>query len=108
MQNFRFLVLIRSRDGLPDLPGGHLERGEGVEQGLVRELREETQLVVGNLHPINQWILPIKAGIQLTGMTFCCDFLAGSVTLSDEHRAFYWQDLVNINQFTPMEWVQGF
>ena len=32
-------------------------------------------------------------------MTFCCELLAGSVTLSDEHRAFYWQDLAKINQY---------
>ena len=108
VHNFRFLVLVRRRDGLLDLPGGHLEVGEGVEQGLIREVREETQLVVVNLHPINQWILPTRAGIRLAGMTFRCELLAGNVTLSDEHKAFYWQDLTNINQFTPKIWVKGY
>ena len=49
VHNYKFLVLVRSRDGLLDLPGGHLEVGEGVEQGLIREVREETQLEVKNL-----------------------------------------------------------
>jgi 8-oxo-dGTP pyrophosphatase MutT (NUDIX family) len=106
--NFSFLVLIRGRDGLPDLPGGHLEVGEGVEQGLIREVREETQLVVGNIHPINQWILPTRSGIRLAGMTFRCELLAGSVILSDEHKTYYWQDLSEIYNFRPEIWVQGF
>jgi 8-oxo-dGTP pyrophosphatase MutT (NUDIX family) len=106
--NFSFLLLFRSRDGLPDLPGGHLKVGEGVEQGLIREVREETKLEVKNLVPINQWILPTKAGIRLSGMTFYCELLAGSVTMSDEHNAYYWQDLSEIYNFTPEIWVQGF
>jgi 8-oxo-dGTP pyrophosphatase MutT (NUDIX family) len=108
VHNSRFLVLVRSRDKLLDLPGGHLETGEGVEQGLIRELREETQLVVGNLAPVNRWILQTRAGICLAGMTCRCELLAGSVTLSSEHKAYYWQDLDKISQFTPKEWVQGF
>ena len=108
VNTFKFLALVRSRDGLLDLPGGHLEVGETIEQGLMREVGEETQLVVGNIHPINQWILPTKAGIRLAGMTFVCRPLAGSVTLSDEHTAYYWLDLSEIYNFTPKIWVQGF
>ena len=108
VHTFKFLALVRSRDGLLDLPGGHLEVGETIEQGLMREVGEETQLVVGNLHPINQWILPTKAGIRLSGMTFRCEQLAGSVTLSDEHMAYYWLDLSEIYNFKPRYGFKGF
>jgi ADP-ribose pyrophosphatase YjhB (NUDIX family) len=51
---FKFLVLVRRKDGLLDLPGGPLERGEGVCQGLVREVSEETRLVVARPQPFNR------------------------------------------------------
>jgi len=104
---FKFLVLVRRKDGLLDLPGGNLERGEGVCQGLVREVSEETGLVVGRPHPINQWSLPTCKG-TLNGMTFCCDYKQGRVVLSPEHKEYFWQDLKNINHFTPRIWVHGF
>jgi 8-oxo-dGTP pyrophosphatase MutT (NUDIX family) len=106
--NFKFLVLIRRKDGLLDLPGGHLEKGEGVWEGLFRELSEETSLVVGMPEAINQWTLLSKNGVSIIGMTFFCDLIEGRVVLSQEHKAFYWQDLDKINQFTPPEWVIGF
>lgn len=52
-QGDRFLILLRvaERNGKPnafaevwDFPGGRLEKDEDPEQGLVREVKEETQL----------------------------------------------------------------
>ena len=106
VKDFKFLVLIRSKDGLLDLPGGKLEKGEGVCQGLVREVSEETGLVVGRPYPINQWSLPTRKD-TLDGMTFCCEYKKGSVILSQEHTDYFWQDLKNIHHFTPWIWVHG-
>ena len=41
----KFLVLVKPNAQV-DLPGGHLEKGEGACQGLIREVSEETGLVV--------------------------------------------------------------
>ncbi len=101
----KFLVLVRRKDGRFDLPGGKLEESEGVCQGLVREVSEETGLVGGRPDPVNQWILPTGKGNALTGMTFCCDYKQGRVVLSNEHTDYFWQNLEQINQFTPQEWV---
>jgi 8-oxo-dGTP pyrophosphatase MutT (NUDIX family) len=104
---FKFLVLIRSEDGLLDLPGGKLEKGENVCQGLVREVTEETGLVFERPEAVNRWSLPTAKGTS-TGMTFCCDYKHGSVVLSQEHTDYFWQDLKFINYFTPQTWVDGF
>ena len=107
VKDFTFLVVVRGKDGLPDLPGGRLERGEGITQGLVREVSEETGLVVARPEPRNQWSLPTRKG-TLDGMTFCCDYKGGSVVLSQEHTDYFWQDLDKINHFTPQTWIRGF
>jgi 8-oxo-dGTP pyrophosphatase MutT (NUDIX family) len=104
---FKFLVLVRRKDGLLDLPGGHLERGEGVCQGLVREVSEETGLVVARPQPFNRWSLPTSEGV-LNGMTFCCDYKQGRAVLSHEHTEYFWQDLRNVNYFTPQSWIRRF
>ena len=104
---FKFLILVRSEDGLPDLPGGKLEEGEGVIQGLVREVSEETDLVFERPAPINRWSLPTSEGV-LNGMTFCCDYKQGSVVLSHEHTDCFWQDLDKISQIPNLQCVKGF
>ena len=104
---FKFLVLVRSKDGLLDLPGGHLEKDEGVSEGLLREVSEETGLLVARPQPFNRWSLPTCQG-TLTGMTFCCEYKQGRVVLSQEHTDYFWQDLKYIDYFTPQTWVDGF
>mgnify|MGYP000968010150 CR=1 FL=1 len=37
------LLFVRERDGVWDFPGGGLEHGEGLEEALRREFREEVQ-----------------------------------------------------------------
>ena len=101
---FKFLVLVRRNDGLLDLPGGKLERGEGVGQGLVREVSEETGLVVGWAVPVKRWILQTGKG-ALNGMTFFCEYKKGRVNLSREHTHYFWLDLKYIKYFTPRIWV---
>ena len=48
----RVLVTVRAKDpgkGTLDLPGGFIEPGESVDQGLVREVKEELNLDIFNL-----------------------------------------------------------
>ena len=101
---FKFLVLVRRKDGLLDLPGGKLEEGEGVCQGLVREVSEETGLVFERPEPVNRWIFPTAKGM-LNGITFCCEYKKGRVILSREHTHYFWQGLKFIKSFTPQIWM---
>jgi 8-oxo-dGTP diphosphatase len=75
-----------------DLPGGHLRKGEGEKEGLVRELAEETGL--SPLHVPN-WFL-------LTGHTrfFIIQDWKGTFKLSDEHQDYEWIDLSETTNFS--------
>jgi 8-oxo-dGTP pyrophosphatase MutT (NUDIX family) len=106
VKDFKFLVLVRSKDGRLDLPGGNLKKGEGVCQALLREISEETGLVVETPVSINQWIIPTGKGMS-NGMTFCCDYKQGRVVLSQEHTEYFWQSLEVIDNFTPRAWTMG-
>ena len=107
LKYFRLLVLIRRKDGFPDLPGGHLESSEAACQSLFREVPEETGLVVRWTVPIKRWVLQAGKG-ALNGMTFFdSEYKKGRVVLSQEHTDYFLQDLGELNQFTPKPWVQG-
>ena len=54
----RVLLTVRARDpakGMLDLPGGFTDPGEGIEDGLRRELREELGVEVGPLAYLGSW-----------------------------------------------------
>lgn len=49
----KVLVQVRNKndwDGI-SFPGGHVEKGESVVQSVIREVQEETGLVISNLQP---------------------------------------------------------
>lgn len=93
-------VLLRSRslfllrrartgyfDGFYALPGGHLQRGEGVVDCAIRELQEETGIAVepGQVRPAA--VLPYRSGDQ-QGIDFImmCRSFAGEPYLAEPDR----------------------
>ncbi|GAC1401217.1 MAG: hypothetical protein NVS4B12_10960 [Ktedonobacteraceae bacterium] len=66
-----------------NLPGGGLEIGETVEEGVCREVREETGLVVEVDHLVGVYSKPQKQEIVLT---FLCRTLGGTLTSTEESR----------------------
>ena len=48
------LVRITESDNKYDLPGGHMEEGETPEQTAIREVKEETGIIVSNLTDIGK------------------------------------------------------
>jgi 8-oxo-dGTP diphosphatase len=78
-----------------DVPGGRIESGEMVRDGLKREVEEESGLDVRPGH-----ILGIFDGFpEIQGekchvirVYFLCEAKSGDVVLSDDHDAFDWVD----------------
>jgi len=85
------LLLRRARTGYLDgwyaLPGGHLERGEGVVDAVVRECREETGLELDPRNVKALAVLPyLTDGQQGVNLLFTCRTFAGEARLAEPER----------------------
>ncbi|MBZ6078185.1 NUDIX hydrolase [Microvirga puerhi] len=76
-----------------DLFGGHVEPGEGLEEALVRELREELDIAVTRFRPAAPAMVdpnPAANG-QKTYHSYLIEAWTGHVTnASDEHTKIAW------------------
>lgn len=97
----RLLLLHRRADlavapGLWDMPGGGVEVGEGLEDSLVREVREETGFTVRVGRPIHAEVVRTRfvSGRELVVAVVyyrCSTPAAGSPRLdSEEHTEYAW------------------
>lgn len=93
----KILVTRRSlnneyKPGLWDVPGGKIEAGETVEEGLRREIREESNLEV-HIRKI-EYAYTNLDGLpksQYVILVYVCDYKSGEVSLSpEEHDAYRW------------------
>lgn len=93
-QRGRTLLLQYDADhGWWAFPGGRLREGESPEEGLRREVREETGLSVEVVQPVLTRTFEWDGEPKL-GIAYPCRLTDGSepeaVELSDEHRAHRW------------------
>lgn len=89
-------LLIQRRDNQHwEPPGGVLELGESIEDGLLREVREETGLDVepAGLTGVYK---NMKRGI--VALVFRCKITGGQLTVNDEAIAFRWSGEVEIRE----------
>lgn len=88
-----------------DLPGGGVHYFERSEEGLLREIKEETDLIVDIKTPFSLYDI-IKPHIHLCIFTYVCVYQSGEVVLSAEHDAYYWLTLEELNQYDIPKWLR--
>ena len=82
---------MKKHAGEWDLPGGHIIEGEDIEDGLLREVWEETSLKIKN---------PVKLHSNGNDTYYMADLPDTEIKLSDEHtehKMFSLEDLKNLN-----------
>jgi 8-oxo-dGTP diphosphatase len=81
-------LLIQRRDNQRwEPPGGVLELGESIEDGLRREVREETGL---DIEPIALTGVYKNMPRGIVALVFRCKPTGGTLTANDEAAAFQW------------------
>ena len=83
-----------------DLPGGKLEWGENPEEGLQREIQEETGLSLINLQIYDVFSLIDVDGEFWTFLAYHCKTDSNQITLSFEHNEYKW---VSREEFLQLE-----
>jgi len=89
----KFLIIKRSENAKNyplhwDLPGGKLEHGETPKEGLVREVMEETNLVVKVKNPFFSYLE--TQGVFAYVVVYECELISGKLKLSHEHGEYKW------------------
>lgn len=83
----RALAVQRRDNGQWEPPGGVLELGETIPEGLVREVFEETGLTV-EPETVTGVYKNMKVGV--VAIVFRCHMIGGDLRTSDETTAFAW------------------
>lgn len=91
----KVLIVKRALDdahkpGIWEPVGGRLEPGENPFIGLKREVKEETNLDVEVLNPLDVAHFMREDGQNITMILFLCKALNDSVKLTEEHIEFEW------------------
>ena len=91
-------LLVQRRDNHRwEPPGGVLELGESIDDGLRREIREETGLEIEPV-ALTGVYKNMKHGI--IALVFRCKATAGEPGTSDETEAFRWADEAEVSALT--------
>jgi|ETN02SMinimDraft_4_1059925.scaffolds.fasta_scaffold121767_2 ADP-ribose pyrophosphatase YjhB (NUDIX family) len=92
----KFLILKRSADDKNrpncwDFPGGNLEFGENAMEALKREIKEESNLSVKNIKPL-QVISEKdkKKNLFWVRIGYTSEYSGGEVKISEEHNDYKW------------------
>lgn len=107
----RVLLVRRGKEpgqGLWSIPGGELNWGETLQEGVVREVREETGLVVQveSLAGITEVRFPAEdpnPQFHYVLIDFFCTLLSGDLACSDDAVEAAWFDLSQLDKLPTTE-----
>ena len=91
------------------IPGGHIELGEGMEEALKREVKEETGFEVHSLE-----LLSLKDSLESKDLDkhfifidYLCRTDSYQVDLNDEADLYEWADLAEIENYDLGQFVNS-
>jgi 8-oxo-dGTP diphosphatase len=87
------MLLLQRPTGTWEPPAGRLNGGEGFEEGAVRELYEETGLLVAPQRILATWVGEAPSGNLLAAVTYIGRTREGEISLSHEHLGYRWVTL---------------
>jgi len=87
------MLLLQRPTGTWEPPAGRLSTGEGFEDGAVRELYEETGLLVAPQRILATWVGEAPSGNLLAAVTYIGRTRQNEVHLSHEHLGYRWVTL---------------
>ncbi|NYB25977.1 MAG: NUDIX domain-containing protein [Methanobacteriaceae archaeon] len=108
----KILILKRSMDsktnpGKWELPGGKVDQGEPFDQALIREVEEETGLIISldTVVGASQQNLPL---IRAVHIIMSGKIVGGELKISSEHEGYAWEFFENLNDYELADWLEYF
>jgi 8-oxo-dGTP pyrophosphatase MutT (NUDIX family) len=87
------MLLLQRPTGTWEPPAGRLQPGESFEEGAIRELYEETGMLISPQRIIATWVGEATSGRRLASVTYAGKIDGGEVRLSEEHLDHRWVTL---------------
>lgn len=82
-----------------ETPGGRLEVGEEIIDGLKREIKEETGLSVKILFPFNAFSANIGREDSIVGINYLAEYSGGKIRIdTNEHSYYQWINISDIRK----------
>lgn len=98
------VLMVKNRHSTWSLPGGAVEKGETLEQAVIRETKEETNLLIeaGNITAVNEAFF-VKHRNHGLLFTFNAKLIGGEIAIKDkdEIEEIKWMDLKTANELMP-------
>ncbi|WP_182905868.1 NUDIX hydrolase [Microbispora sp. H13382] len=91
----RVLLTRRADNGDWQAPGGVLELGEAISDGLRREVLEETGLIIEPIALTGVYKNMVRG---IVALVFRCKAIGGKLTTNDEVTAFHWATPAEVKQ----------
>lgn len=101
------VLVLRKNNGIPDLPGGKVEKGEDLYETLERELAEEVQIEASDFDFVSSWVKHHKRLGDRLVLVFAAQLKKKAkripILLSDEHVWGQFLDAEGVNGIDDLQ-----